>query len=89
MDRWDSSNVAVHNNNNNNNVHACITVVIIQPRNTRFCDANDKTVMEMRMADAKRLGVAGFMTEWSALSCNIIITLYNIIEKISYCFLLM
>ena len=46
-------------------IHVCIAgVFIIQPRNTRFCDANDKTVMEIRMADAKRLGVAGFMTEW-------------------------
>ena len=46
-------------------IHVCIAGdFIIQPRNTRFCDANDKTVMEIRMADAKRLGVAGFMTEW-------------------------
>ncbi|XP_064387797.1 endoglycoceramidase-like [Halichondria panicea] len=37
-----------------------------QPSNTRFCDASNKEVVGIRMDDAKKLGVAGFLTEWGA-----------------------
>lgn len=39
-------------------------IPLIQPRNTRICDGSDRGVMEIRMDDAKKLGVAGFLTEW-------------------------
>lgn len=46
-------------------------VSCMQPRNTRFCDVDDETVMKMRMDDAKRLGVAGFMTEWQVTNSSL------------------
>ena len=36
----------------------------LQPLETRVCDTIDKDVVEIRMSDAKKLGVAGFLTEW-------------------------
>ena len=50
----------------------------VQPRSTLFCDEDDKVIMEIRMADTKRLGVAGFMTEWQV---TIIILLKKTILK--------
>ena len=35
-----------------------------QPRSTILCDYIDQDVMALRVSDAEKLGVAGFMTEW-------------------------
>lgn len=51
----------------------------VQPHSTLFCDEDDKVIMEIRMADAKRLGVAGFMTEWQVT----IVIIYYIAQEIA------
>ncbi len=38
----------------------------VQPLETRVCDTVDKDVIEIRMSDAQKMGVAGFLTEWGA-----------------------
>lgn len=38
----------------------------MQPLESRVCDTVDKDVIEIRMSDAQKMGVAGFLTEWGA-----------------------
>ncbi len=52
-------------------LHADVNLVLyaivrIQPLETRVCDTVDKDVIAIRMEDAQKMGVAGFLTEWGA-----------------------